>query len=144
MLRLILICINMLVGVMLILLSIAWYRISPLTSMVLLAASIDQFEDVFFLATGKSLFPRFLAGFDVGAEIAQFVLGIAIFLFGASYVNRLEYAAIPYFTIIMGLAVCFSAMYDIASIPDRYPLARMRGMMLHEEGHKRRRVLRTA
>ncbi|RLE66356.1 MAG: hypothetical protein DRJ38_01875 [Thermoprotei archaeon] len=137
--------INLLVGVLLVLLSIAWFRISPLVSVILLIASFDQFEDVYFLAKGRSLFPPILSGLDVGAELMQFVLGVAIMLFGASYMGKLEYQLLPELMIALGFMVSLSSAYDLALMPSRHRPVKKMEVLSIEEGLKRyRRILRRA
>jgi len=137
---------NLLTGIMLILLSCAWFKISPLASVIILFASFDQFEDVYFLVTGRSLLKGILIGYDIGAEIAQFVMGIAILLFGVSYIDRLAYSMLPYATAFLGFIVCFSSLYDLASMSERHLIGRVKRVEvgIHEESIKRsrRRLLR--
>lgn len=139
--------INLFIGVLLVILSAAWLRVSPLISILLLIAAFDQFEDVYYLSTGKSIFPRILSGLDVGAELVQFILGIAIIFFGLSYVGKIEYAFLPYLTVALGLMIAFSSAYDIASFPSRYVLKTQMEVLSIEAGverTRRRRVIRKA
>jgi len=138
--------INLLVGILLILLSIAWFRISPLVSIILLLASFDQFEDFYFLAKGRSLFPPILSGLDIGAELMQFVLGVAIILFGVSYMGKIEYQLLPELMVALGFFTTVSSAYDLALMPLRHKHAKRMEVLSIEEGFERyrRRVLRRA
>lgn len=147
MLKAILAAINLFIGVLLVILSAAWLRISPLISILLLIAAFDQFEDVYYLSTGKSIFPKILSGLDVGAELVQFILSIAIIFFGLSYIGKIEYAFLPYLTVALGLMIAFSSAYDIASLPSRYALKPRMEVLSIEAGlerTRRRRVIRKA
>jgi len=137
--------INLLVGILLILLSVAWFRISPIVSAILLLASFDQFEDLYFLATGRSLFPPILSGLDIGAELMQLILGAAIILFGLSYMGKLEYQLLPELMIVLGFLTAASAAYDLALMPERHKRVGVEVLSI-EEGFKRhrRRALRGA
>jgi hypothetical protein len=145
MIRAILVVTNMISGFILLLLSVVWFRISVLATLILLLASFDQFEDVYFYVTGRSVFPRVMAGLDLGAEILQFTIAVAIFVLGASYVGRLENTVMPYLTMLAGLMVAFSSLYDISMIfSGKYGYGGRGGVLSLEEGFKeyRRRTLR--
>jgi hypothetical protein len=147
MIRPILIMTNIISGVILLLLSVVWFRVSALATIILLLASFDQFEDAYFYITGRSVFPKAMAGFDLGAEILQFVIAVAVFVLGASYAGRLENNILPYMTMLSGLMIAFSSIYDISVIfSGKYGYGgKLRGGVLSlEEGDKggRRRALR--
>lgn len=146
--RFILIAANLLIGVLLLLMSWTWFKVSPMASIIFLAAALDQFEDVYYLSTGRSLLPKALAGFDIGAELLQFIMGVAILLLGISYIGRLEYSMLPHLTVLLGFAVCVSSIYDIMSMQSRHRVGAERFEGVHQIGlqesgeENRRRILR--
>jgi type IV secretory pathway TrbD component len=130
--------INLLAALMLLALSTAFYPDSPLISVALLLAAIDQFLDAYQAVTGRNPYPRWLFGFDIAMDIYQILLGVAAVLLGLSYMSWLASPVYPILFVLVGVALASSSVIEIARMdPEIYGLVRS-----HEARPKRRRVLR--
>jgi len=84
-LRVIRVIINSLTFVIMLLLAYAFIYTNPVVSFLLVLASIDQFEDVYYYTTKRRLFPRWFMPFDIVFEATAVVIGFAILFFSITY-----------------------------------------------------------
>jgi len=130
--------VNVLVSLLLLALSSAYYPHSPLISIALLVAAVDQLIDAYQSITGKNPYPRWLFGLDLALDIYQILIGVALVLMGLSYIPWLESPVYPVLFVLAGALIAGTSVSEIVVMDPRlFGLVKS-----HEAGTKRRRILR--
>ncbi|MGC9014887.1 MAG: hypothetical protein ACP5KW_10980 [Thermoproteota archaeon] len=85
---------------------------NPALALLVVASSLDQFEDVYYLTTGQRLIPKWFAPIDVLFEGVATGIGLGLLLFGIMYYS---YFASYFFVamIFVGIMVMLSSLEDI-------------------------------
>ncbi|MGC8578141.1 MAG: hypothetical protein ACP5M7_09160 [Thermoproteota archaeon] len=85
---------------------------NPALALLVVASSLDQFEDVYYLTTGQRLIPKWFAPVDVLFEGIATGIGLGLLLFGIMYYS---YFASYFFVamIFVGIMVMLSSLEDI-------------------------------
>ncbi|MGC9086077.1 MAG: hypothetical protein ACP5IT_07820 [Thermoproteota archaeon] len=85
---------------------------NPALALLVVASSLDQFEDVYYLTTGQRLIPKWFAPVDVLFEGVATGIGLGLLLFGIMYYS---YFASYFFVamIFVGIMVMLSSLEDI-------------------------------
>lgn len=104
--------VNILTGLVLIALSIAYFQDSTIVAALLLIASVDQFVDAYLFMTGRELRPRVLLGLDLAADILQVLIGLAALLMGISYVSRLQDTLLAYLLAAVGALMLVTSVVE--------------------------------
>jgi len=112
MFRIVRIIVNSFAGCLMLLIASVVYIYSPWLAVLVAVASFDQFEDVYFYASGKRLIPAWLAPVDVLFEGVCASLGLAVALFSLVY---MAYFNTWFFQMLFALSVpmVWSAVEDI-------------------------------
>jgi len=93
-------------------LAYAFINTNPALSLLLVLASFDQFEDVYYYTTGRRLLPRWFMPFDIVFEVTAVLIGLAILVFSLIYFSYFQtwfFKSMLFISVVM----IFSAIEDI-------------------------------
>jgi len=104
--------VNSITFVVMLMLAYAFMNTNPLLALLLVLASFDQFEDVYYYTTGRRLLPKWFMPFDIVFEVMAILLGLAIFIFSLIYFTYFQtwfFKSMLFISAVM----MFSAVEDI-------------------------------
>ncbi len=127
---------NSVAFVVIIAMSLAFFNENPFLALLLVACSLDQFEDVYGIVTKRRLLPSWFAPVDVLFEGVATGVGIGILLFGLMYYS---YFASYFFVamVFVGLMIMVSSLEDMG-----YYFVGERGAMQVEICEKKEKFVR--
>jgi len=126
---------NSVAFVILIAVSLGLFNENPFLALLLVASSLDQFEDVYGIVTKKRLLPSWFAPVDILFEGIATGLGIGLLLFGLMYYS---YFSSWFFVAMMFVGV----MIIISSLEDMGYYFSARSVMMIEVREKEKKFVR--
>ena len=111
-LRLLRIIVNSFTFVLLLLLSCVFWETNALMAFLLVLASIDQLEDVYYYTYGKRFFPSWFMPFDLIFELVALGIGFCMLVFGLIYYSYFE-TWLFRSMIFLSIPVMYSAIEDV-------------------------------
>jgi len=112
-LRALRVIVNSFTFILLLLLACVVWRSSPLLSLLLALAAVDQFEDVYFYTYGRRLLPSWLMPLDLVFEVVAAGVGLGMLVFSLAYYAYFEtwfFRAL----LLLSIPVIYSAVEDVA------------------------------